>query len=132
MRGVEPLRRLAADAQHLAEGERRRLALAPRQVGTADQLEGEVEDALALAGVEERHHVRVHESAGGLRLAHQPHAALLDLGRVGVAEAHGLERQLALDVRVASEVDLAHRAGAEAALDAIATERGAGLERHAA
>ena len=130
VRGVEPLGRLAADAQHLAEGERRRQALAAGEVGAGDELEGEVEDAVGLAGVEQGHDVRVDEPARRPRLADQADLALLDLGLGGVADAHRLERQLAVDVRVLRQEDLAHGAGAEAAFDAVAAERGAGVEGH--
>ena len=43
--------------------------------------------------------------------------------RTAVDQAHRLDRQLALDLRVLGEVDLAHRPGARAADDAVAAER---------
>ena len=45
-----------------------------------DELEGQVEHALGLAGVEQRDHVGMDQPARGPRLAQQPALAILDLG----------------------------------------------------
>ena len=52
---------------------------------------------------------------GGARLAQQPALALLDLAGLALLDAHRLDRELAADLRVLGEEDLAHRAGAERA-----------------
>ena len=75
----EPLGGLADQAERLAERERRALLEPLREVGAGDELEGEEEHALVLAGVEEGDDVGVQEPAGGACLAQQPALALFDL-----------------------------------------------------
>ncbi len=67
--------------------------------------------------------VRMIESAGGLRLAKK---ACARLGQLGIAEfagqRNGLDRHHAIDGRVAPEVDRAHGAAPDLALELIAAE----------
>src|SRR6185369_17766888 len=61
----------------------------------------------------------VGEPTGGLRLASQARAQLVDLAGAEVVLADHLERHAALDQRVEPLVDDAHRAGAELAPDFV-------------
>ncbi len=69
-----------------------------------------------VAEVEHDHHVRVRHLGDGLRLALE---ARLELGVVGDLRDHDLEGHVAVEHRVAGQVDLAHGALAERTLDLV-------------
>jgi hypothetical protein len=73
---------LPCDAQGLGEGQRPGAGEALGEVRALDVLEGQVEGAVLLAGVEQGDDVGVDQAAGGLRLAQQALAAVGDLRRL--------------------------------------------------
>src|SRR3954451_5914346 len=90
-----------------------------REVGALDEFEGEEEEPLGLAGVEQGHDIRMQQPPGGAGFAQQAALAVLDL--LGTADqADGLDRQPAVDLRVLREIDLPHGAGAQESQDAVA------------
>src|SRR6185295_7960685 len=125
---VERLGGLADDAQHLAQARALAGLQAGAEVRAVDEFEGEVEEPLRFAGVEQGDDVGMQQPAGGAGLAQQALLALVDLlGPAG--ETHGLDRQLAVDLRIEGEVDLAHGAGSQEPLDAIAADAAAAVQR---
>src|SRR5207244_1874276 len=77
--------------------------------------------------VEDREDVRVRERRDRERLTLEPGERIRVL-RERFRE--DLDRDLALQVRVVSAVDLAHAAGAERAADLVGAETGSGWQRH--
>ncbi len=126
---IQRVGRLAHDAQHFAEGQRRRGLHAVREIRAADELEGQIEHALGFAGVEQRDHVRVDQLARRLGFAQQPPLAVLHVLRLALRHAYRLDRQLALDLGVLGQVDVAHGARTQQANDPVATEDGAEGQR---
>ena len=107
-------------ARHLAEqahrvGDRQRAALLepPAQRFALDERHGEVREAGDLAGREERHDVRVLEAGG------EEDLLLEALGAHARGELGGeeLDDDAAAEAAVAGEVDAAHAAAAELALE---------------
>src|SRR4029077_20435242 len=105
----------------------RPLVQAVREISPLDVFEGEVEEPLGLAGVEQRHDVGMEQPPGGAGLAQQALLAILDLLR-SADQADGLDRQPAVDLRVLGEVDLPHGAGAQEAEDAVAADEVAAVQ----
>jgi hypothetical protein len=109
VRGVERLRDLRSDLEHLFERQRpaqqtrgQRLAL--------QQLQHEVVRLALAADVEERADVRVAQRRDRLRLALEPRAPLLVLGEL--ARQH-LDRHAPIEPRVFGAPHLAHAAGTD-------------------
>ncbi len=125
---VEGVGGLAGDAQHVAQTQARSGVEAAGEVDALDELEGEIEETLGLAGVEQGDDVGMQEAAGGPGLAQQALLAVVDLLRPA-DEADGLDGELAVDLRIFGEIDLAHRAGAEKPDDAVAADAAAALQR---
>ena len=107
----------------------------------ANQLHREVRRPAQLLGlvdlpdVEDRDDVRVIERRCELRLAHHPRRAVRHRGRRSLRVrrlfgAQDLECNCALQPRVVRAVHLAHPAGSEEAVDDVALDAVAWLERH--
>ena len=116
VRGLEAFRRLAEDAQE-ALGRQLALLLQDRgQVPPVDELHRQELDAVALAEIEDAQDVGVRHAARELDLALE---ALEDLGVLGDVRPDELQRDVAVQALVVHEVDGAHSAHAEEALDAV-------------
>ena len=81
-----------------------------------DQLHGEVDGAVLLALVVDRHHVRVREPGGGPGLADEPGRELLVVAHPRV---HDLDRDRAVQADVGGLVDAGHAAAGDARADAV-------------
>jgi hypothetical protein len=79
----------------------------------------DVQDALGLVRVVDRNDVRMVDRRRELRFAEEPIVAPLALGEVGRED---LERHLASQPDVFGQVDDAHAASADHALDSVAGE----------
>ena len=66
--------------------------------------------------------VRVIQRRGGVRLLHESAAAILVADTIG---RQHLDRDLAVEPRIASAIDLAHPSGADEGQDFVRTQRGA-------
>ncbi len=96
-----------------------------------DELHGDEGDSGLLADVEDGDDVRVEELPRGLRFAHETLAGLTRfLGRRPGRQDDRLDRDLALDLRIVGQEDLAHRSSADLADDLEATQFG-GIHRPA-
>ena len=124
--GGESLRDLERVVHGLLLRDRARVEL-PAQGLALQELHRRVRDAVLRSEVEDREDVRVRQRRHGLRLA-------LEAGqRVGILrEPFGkdLDGDVAVELRVAGAVDLAHAAGAERGKDLVGAESRAGGERH--
>src|SRR4029453_7504448 len=80
----------------------------------------DVEQPVRLARVVDRHDVRVVERRRALGLADEALAEGMVLGKLGLKD---LQRDLALQVTVAREVDLAHSAAANQAVYVVGPKR---------
>jgi hypothetical protein len=95
------------------------------QVPAAQQFHGDVRRAVVLARVEDGDDVRVAQAARRLGLAEELCARLLEFPAFElVRQRDRLERNLAVDHRVARPVHDAHRALADLMDDLVAAERG--------
>ena len=91
------------------------------QVGALDVAHRDEQDAVGLVRVVDRHDVRVVDRSGELRFAEEPVAEPLAVRELGREQ---LERHLASEPDVLGEVDHAHAAPPDHALDPVATELG--------
>ena len=124
MRRVERLGDLNRDGQRLVD--RQRAAFEPgRQRLAVDQLHDEKRHALVLADVVERADVRVRQARDRPRLALEP---LAELGVGGQCCRQDLDRDGAIEPRVARPIDLAHPAGAEQRHDLVRSQPRSGWE----
>ncbi len=118
VRGVERGRHLYGVVQCL--GNQQRTALQPRRQRLAfEMLHHQIVHALLVTDVEERADVGMRERSDRLRLTDEPRLRI----RVGVAE--NLDRDYAIEPRVARLPDLAHAASADGGQDFIRPETGA-------
>src|SRR4029079_6335195 len=117
---VEGLGGLAGGAEDLAEAQPGPSRVeAGGEVRALHEFEGEIEEALGLAGVEQGDDVGMEEAAGCPGLAQQTVLAVVDL--LGSRdETDGLDGQLAIDLGVLGEVHLPHGPGAQELDDAVA------------
>ena len=126
VRGREALRDLQAPVDGLPLRDGRPVEL-PAQRLAFEQLRDGVGHAVVRAEVEDREDVRVRERRDGLGLA-------LEAGqRVGVrrqVRREDLDGHLAIELRVARAVDLAHPPGAERREDLVGPEPCSGGETH--
>jgi hypothetical protein len=83
------------------------------QTAALDPLEDEVGIAVLLAGIEDRHHVGMTETASGARLVEQLGIAC----GIGMREVQRLDRHLALQLRIPGEIDNALRSPSQFAAD---------------
>ena len=95
------------------------------QVRAVDVAHREVEDAVGLAGLEDRHDVGVIDRRGELRLGLE---ALAEVGIVRVLRGNHLQRDRTPEPELGGAVHDAHAAVACDAVDAIVTERRTGLQ----
>ena len=119
MRGIEPVRRLLEDVQRPPNPQR---AVSPDQdleIAALDVAHGDEELTLGLAGIEDRHHVRVIELGRPPRLALKAVAVGLI---VAEHRSEQLQRDAAAEAHVLGQVHDAHTAAPEERLDAIARE----------
>ncbi len=122
----EPPRDVRADPPRLGLGDR--AARDPgRQRLTLEELEDGVRDGAVRIRVEERADVGVREACRDLRLARE---APERFGVVAVARGDDLERNVALEPRVARPIHLAHASGPERSKDLVRPEARPGPERH--
>ncbi len=116
-------RDLADDADPVVELERLALAEALREAAARHVLHREVKRSLVLADVEDRDDVRGLEAPRDAGLLQEPRLRFVDVERrARSVEADRLQRDLALDLRIAREIDETHRAPAERAQDLIAAD----------
>ena len=119
VRRVERVRDLCDDRERARRIERALRAQELAQVGALHEAHDEVEAAVELARVVDRHDVRVLERHRQLRLAREALAEAFvgrELGR------HQLQRDDALEAEVARAVDHAHSALPDELLGAVAEE----------
>jgi hypothetical protein len=124
--GVQRACHLAADRQCSGRFERTFRAQQLAKVGPDDEAHRQVEAAVDVAGVVDRHHVRMLERHRELGLSGEPLAEAvveLELGR------NQLERHRSLEPQVVSPVDDTHPAPADHFLKPIADEISAGAGR---
>jgi hypothetical protein len=95
------------------------------EIGAFDVAHGDVEQPVCLAGVEDRHDVRVIQAGGQLRLAQEALAKARVLRQFGGQQ---LQRHLALEAQLLGQVDDPHSATAEQRVDAVAGQLGATLQ----
>ena len=97
-------------------------------VGAFDQLHDERADAARILEAVNLRDVRMIERREHLRLAAEAREAL---GIVGNGGEQDLDRDLAIQLRIARAIHLAHAAGAQQGDDLVRAEAGAGAEGHA-
>ena len=126
MRGFERVGYLFRDRQRLVE--RNCPARDPlRQVLTFDELEDERRDAVGLFEAVNVRDVRMVQRGEDLRFTTEAHQA------IGIIRDRGQEdfnRDVAIQLRVARLVDLAHPACTEGGEDFVGPEAGAGCQSH--
>ena len=122
MRGGEPIAGLHERRDDLAP--RVRLLEPRRERRAAHELHDDEDLAVDRADLVDRHDIGMRELGHRLGLAHQPHAGR----RAGVAVAHDLDRDVAIEVGIVGLEHDAHAAGAELADDPEVLERRAGRE----
>ena len=128
VRGVERLRDLGDDRRRHVRFQPSPDVQQPREVGALDEAHRHVEQPVLLAGVVDRHDVRVLDRRRGAELALEAAAELLVLGELG---RDHLQRHLAIERDVARAIDDSHPAAARDVLDHVVGERRPGLElRH--
>ena len=126
VRVVERVGDLDAEAQRLVERQRPlREPLGERLA--FEQLHDQVVGVALVADVVERADVRVRELRDRLRLALE---ALADFGGFREVLGQHLDRDRAVEARVARAIDLAHATRAERRKDLVGAEAGAGCEGH--
>ena len=119
---------LLRDGQRLVERDRAaRDAL--RQVVALDQLHHDRAHTAAFFEAVDVRDVRVIEGRERLRFAREPREPV---GVTGERVGQYLERDIAIELRIARAVDLAHPAGADAGDDFVDAEARAGSERQTA
>ena len=116
VRGLEAFRRLAEDAQEALGRELALLLQDRREVPPVDELHRQELDAVHLAEVEDAQDVGVRDAARELDLALE---ALQRIGVLGDVGADELQGDVAVELLVVHEIDGAHAAHAEQALDAV-------------
>ena len=94
-----------------------------------EQLRHHVGDVAIEADIEDRDDARMIERRGGLRFLREPRDAIRHARELG---RQHLDGDLAMQPRIASAVDLAHGAGANAIDDLVRTEPSAGKQSHRA
>ena len=119
VRGVERVRDLCDDRERARRIERALRAQELAKVGALHEAHDEVEAAVELARVVNRHDVRVLERHRELRLAREALAEAFVRGELG---GHQLQRHDTLEAKVARAVDDAHPALPDELLRAIAEE----------
>ncbi|WAS90916.1 hypothetical protein O0S08_32405 [Nannocystis poenicansa] len=117
VRRRQPATGLQRDLEAHVDGRSMRAQPVAQRVAD-DQLHRQVDAALVLAGLVDRHDVRVGQAGQRLRLAQQ---AGLCRG-AGVGRAEQLERDAAPEQLVARQVDLAHAAASEHAEQRVAAD----------
>ena len=122
VRRIQGLRDLAADGKRPGLVERPFGAEERPQVCSLDVAHREVEATVDVAGVVDRHNVRVLERHGELRLAREALAEALIQRQLG---RHQLQRDRPFQPQVEGAVDDAHPAAADQLVDPIADELGA-------
>ena len=122
VRRIERVRDLAADGKRAGLVERPLRREERPQVRSLDVAHREVETAVDVACVVDRHHVRVLERHGELRLAREALAEALIERQLG---RHQLQRDRPLQPQVEGAVDDAHPTAADQLVDPIADELGA-------
>ncbi len=128
VRGVERLRDLDDDRRRQVRLEPSADLQQPREVGALDESHRHVEQPVLLAGVVDRHDVRVLDRRRGAELALEATAELLVGGELG---RDHLQRHLAVERDVARAIDDPHPAATGDVLDHVVGERRPGLEfRH--
>ncbi len=126
MRGAKAVGDLRGNSNHPLD--RQAAAFDQRRHRAADdQLHRDVRLAVDLPRFENRADIRMPERGGGTCLAKHP----VGLGDVAGFGLEHLDRDVALQLGVERQVNLAHTAGAKPSLDAIPTERRV-LAQHAA
>ncbi len=126
VRRVQRVRDLAADGERARRVEHSLRVQQRPQVRSLDAAHREVETTVDVAGVVDRHHIRMFERHGELRLAREAFAETLIQRQVG---RHQLERDCSLQPQIVGSVDHAHPTAAEQLLDPIAEEVGADVGR---
>jgi hypothetical protein len=122
--GGEALADLAEDADDLAPAPRR--GGEPGVEGGAGDVLHHQKELLAVdVDVVDRHDVGVREAGEPLRFAQQAEAAAVAAGRVGL-RVEQLEGDRALELGVVGEVDDAHAALSQGALEGVAADPGGG------
>jgi hypothetical protein len=116
--GREPASGLHVEVDDLLPG---LAALGVAQGRAADPMHDDVKVALGLAGVVDRDDVRVGELGEHAGLAEQPDALGLEV--VGVVLAQDLDRDLLVEVGVATEEDRALAPAAEHAVDGVLAQQ---------
>ena len=119
MGGVQCARDLSADRQRPGRLERMLGAQQLCEVGSDDEAHGQVEAAVDIACVVDRHDVRMLERHRELGLPGEPLAETLVERELGRDE---LERHCPLEPQVVGAVDDAHPAAADHVLDPVADE----------
>jgi hypothetical protein len=115
----------AGEAPRGVERRHRLLAAAPRrgdvlvEAHADDAFHGEEQHALRLAVVVDRHDVTVVQRRGRARFGAEP---LLHRRVAGVRRRQHLDRDLAFELLLPAEVDRAHAAAAEHALDGVRSD----------
>ena len=129
VRGVEGRRDLPHDGDGPRGLERSALVQQRAQIGPLHVAHRDEQVAAGGAGLVDRDHVRVVERRGEPGLADEPLPEAFVLGELG---REHLERDLPLEPVVLGEVDDAHAAAAERALDPVARDLGPRLQVHPA
>ena len=117
--GGQPLGHLVGDADRLGDGEFPGAAEPVFQRLALEEGHRQEGHAVVLADLEDGDDVRVLDGRGGAGLAEE---SLLVLRVLGDGRQHGLERDLAAELRVLGEEDHAHAAGPELLQDAVRPE----------
>jgi hypothetical protein len=125
VRRVQGGRHLAADRQRARRIERPLGAKKRPEVGSLDVPHGEVDPAVDVPSVIDRHHVRVLERHRDLRLARETLVEALVEREVRGDE---LQRDRPLEPQVIGAVDDSHSAPSDELLDAVAEELRADLK----
>ena len=108
---------LGADPAGRLQGERAVPVQEPAQVLAAYVPHRDVQDAVGLAGLEDRDDVRVVDGGRGLRLPFEPAAEDVVAGQFGGEQ---LERDRAVQAQVTGAVDDGHAAAPDLVLDPVA------------
>jgi hypothetical protein len=122
---VQGVRHLAADRKPTGWLERTLRSQERPQIRSLDVTHRQVEATVHIACVVDRHHVRVLERHGELRLAGEAGVEALVEGQLGRDE---LQRDSPFQPQVVGSEDHAHAALTDQLLDPIAEELGSGLD----